>query len=427
MLQVTVARLRSLWPGEEICVFTSDPAALLRYCPGVTPVELPDAPVWCTDRYFAGWLHEWLSGSLAEWFTGVYVAVACRSPFLREQLLTLRSTLSREERRSLRDFLRAIATSRLLVVSGGGGIGDFFSAYSNLVLLALQCAQRREIPTAMFSHGFAPLTSPHLKAKASAILPKVDLIALREARASQPLLASVGVRFDRVVTTGDDAIELAYDARQKQVGTALGINVRLSRAAGTTDTDLERVRHAIQPLIGSLNTALLPLPVARQRDLDLKAIDRVTNGFDRVQADGRDLDTPAKLIEQIGRCRIVVTGAYHAAVFAMAQGIPAVCLMRSQYSIDRFFGLADQFRSGCYMISLDDHNFPRQLANAVTQAWEEAPRVREQLQGAAVRQVESSQAAYMRLKLLLGQVGGASHVVLPPPESQVVPFRIPNR
>ena len=64
--------------------------------------------------------------------------------------------------------------ARLLVVGGAGGVADHFGDYSNLVLLALQCARRRGIPTAIMGHGFGPLTAPHLRAKAAAVLPKVD-------------------------------------------------------------------------------------------------------------------------------------------------------------------------------------------------------------------------------------------------------------
>ena len=48
MLQVAVARLRASWPWEELRVFTSDPGALARYCPAVTPVPMPDQPASST-------------------------------------------------------------------------------------------------------------------------------------------------------------------------------------------------------------------------------------------------------------------------------------------------------------------------------------------------------------------------------------------
>ena len=51
---------------------------------------------------------------------------------------------------------------------------------------------------------------------------------------------------------------------------------------------------------------------------------------------------PRAIIKRIGRCRVVVTGSYHVAVFALSQGIPAICLANSEYYEIKFRGLADQ-------------------------------------------------------------------------------------
>jgi polysaccharide pyruvyl transferase WcaK-like protein len=272
MLQVAVSRLRTMWPDEELRIFTSDAEALARYCPGVTAVMLPDQPGWCTDRYLGGRLHSWLPERLSDRLADAVVRTGCRAPSVREHLLRLRSTVRQPDRRSLRTFIDTIANARLLVVGGAGGVADHFGDYANLVLLALQCARRRGIPTAIMSHGFGPLTAPHLRAKAAAVLPKVDTIALREARSSRPLLISLGVGLDRVVTTGDDAIELAYEARPAALGRAVGINLRLARAAGATERDIEPVRDGLRRFLSECPAPLAGLPIARQRELDVNAI-----------------------------------------------------------------------------------------------------------------------------------------------------------
>jgi polysaccharide pyruvyl transferase WcaK-like protein len=414
MLQVAVTRLRTLWPDEELRIFTSDAEALARYCPDVTPVMLPDQPGWCTDRYLAGRLHSWLPERLSDRLADAVVRTGCRAPSVREHLLRLRSTVRAPERRTLAAFIDTIAHARLVVVGGAGGVADHFGDYSNLVLLALQCARRRGIPTAIMSHGFGPLTAPHLRAKAAAVLPKVDTIALREARSSQPLLISLGVGLDRVVTTGDDAIELAYVERPAALGRAVGINLRLARAAGATERDIEPVREGLRRFLDVCPAPLAGLPIARQRELDVSAIRLMFDGLNghanhanghagdgASDADaGEDLDTPLKVIRRTGLCRIVVTGAYHAAVFALAQGVPAVCLARTRYFHEKFLGLADQFGAGCHLVSLDDEDLPGQLARTMTLAWNEAPAVRATLWRAAARQIAQGYAAYQRLPTL---------------------------
>jgi colanic acid/amylovoran biosynthesis protein len=404
MLQVAVARLRALWPGEELRIFTSDAAALVEYCPGVTPVMLPDQPQWCTDHYLGGRLHSWLPERWSERLVGVAVNAACRAA-LREHLLRLRSRARPLDRESLRAFLDAIGGSRLLVIGGAGGVADPFNVYSNLVLLALQVARRRGIPTAIMGHGFGPLSVPSLRAKAAAVLPSVDTIAVREALASRPLLASLGVPLDRVVTTGDDAIELAYAERPAAIGDAVGINLRLARSAGATEHDIDPVREGLRLFLASCPAPLVGLPIARQGNLDADAIERMLAGLDAPVAgsgSGSELDTPLKVIRQVSRCRIVVTGAYHAAVFALAQGIPAICLARTQYFFGKFQGLADQFGGrGCHVVSLDGDDLPARLALTMTAAWAEAPVVRDFLCRAAARQIMQGHAAYGRLPALV--------------------------
>jgi polysaccharide pyruvyl transferase WcaK-like protein len=409
MLQVAVTRLRAMWPDEELRVFTSDAEALARYCPEATPVMLPDQPGWCTDRYLGGRLHSWLPERLSDRLADAVVRTGCRAPSVREHLLRLRSTVRAPDRRTLAAFIDTIAHARLLVIGGAGGVADHFGDYANLVLLALQCARRRGIPTAIMSHGFGPLTAPHLRAKAAAVLPKVDTIALREARSSRPLLISLGVGLDRVVTTGDDAIELAYEERPAVLGRAVGINLRLARAAGATEQDIEPVREGLRRFLSVCPAPLAGLPIARQRELDVSAIKLMVaglNGHANGHADdgavdaGQDLDTPLKVIRRTGQCRIVVTGAYHAAVFALAQGVPAVCLARTRYFHEKFLGLADQFGAGCHLVSLDDEDLPGQLARTMTLAWDEAPVVRETLWQAAAHQIAQGRAAYQRLPTL---------------------------
>jgi polysaccharide pyruvyl transferase WcaK-like protein len=220
---------------------------------------------------------------------------------------------------------------------------------------------------------------------------------------------SLGVGLDRVVTTGDDAIELAYEERPAALGRAVGINLRLARAAGATERDVAPVREGLRRFLSVCPAPLAGLPIARQRDLDVSAIKLMVAGLnghanghaDEGAADaGQDLDTPLKVIRRTGQCRIVVTGAYHAAVFALAQGVPAVCLARTRYFHEKFLGLADQFGAGCHVVSLDDEDLPGQLERTMTLAWDEAPVVRETLWQAAAHQIAQGRAAYQRLPTL---------------------------
>jgi len=103
------------------------------------------------------------------------------------------------------------------------------------------------------------------------------------------------------------------------------------------------------------------------------------------------------VIEQIQRCRVLVTGSYHAAVFALAQGTPVVCLANSAYYSDKFLGLLEQFRGGGVVISLHESLLGTRVRDTVMKTWASAEQVRPQLLASAKEQIQLSQAAYQRL------------------------------
>ena len=147
------------------------------------------------------------------------------------------------------------------------------------------------------------------------------------------------------------------------------------------------------------NVPLIPLPIAIHfgtRD-DL-AIKRILIGFDEQSDGGKTLDSPLKVIKQVALCRVVVTGAYHAAVFALAQGIPVVALAKSAYFSNKLLGLEDQFGEGCQTIFLNEPDLPERLKGAIERAWQNADELREPLQTATLRQIELSRRSYERIK-----------------------------
>jgi hypothetical protein len=281
-------------------------------------------------------------------------------------------------------------------------------------LQLLEMANGRGVPTAIFGHGLGPLTDPEIFARAREVLPRVGLVALREGRTGPSLARALGVGPERVVVTGDDAVEVAYESRPAQLGAGIGVNVRVSRSAGVGPGTLQRLRPSLQAFARSRGAPLVPLPISFNERVSAPAGDQKENGtslpdltdsrsirellagWDETSDGGESLRTVRAVIEQVGHCRIVVTGAYHAAVFALAQGISAVCLARSDYFAEKLLGLADQFGRGCEVVSLDSADLESRLSEAMCRAWDDADDVRPGLLEAARRQIECGQGTYRR-------------------------------
>jgi polysaccharide pyruvyl transferase WcaK-like protein len=398
MLQVALARLNNLWPDALIEVFTCAPDKLEKFCENAHPVELSGHTIW----YFPliGRLYQLLPSQLAEYWSEMEWKLRHNSPSLTKSLMQLKLKARPSETKALRTFIKAVYEADLVVATGGGYITDEFEDLATKVLGVLGMAKKLGKPTVMLGQGLGPLENPNLRTKAKAVLPLVDLITLREQRASMPLLNSLGVSPNRVIVTGDDALELAYQARNPELGYGIGVNLRMAKYAEVNVQIVEKVRLALQDYVLKKETQLIPIPIS-QYDSDSKTIQQLLRGYDDKCDGGQSLDTPLKIIKQIGHCRIVVTGSYHAAVFALAQGIPVICLAKSKYYIDKFFGLAEQFGSGCEVILLDDEQLQKKLIFSIDQAWKLAKICRENLLVSAKQQIGCSHVAYQQIYTLV--------------------------
>ncbi len=306
-------------------------------------------------------------------------------------------------------FTRSLDNADLLLICGAGGFYDGSQSWNMEMLDLIEACIQRNIPAVMFGQGFGPLSDPLVLKRAAKILPHVSFITLRGGRGSFDLLRSLGVSQEKVETTGDEALELAYESRSRECGQALGINIRFLASAFTDQNDLESIRPVLHDFARRNNVPLVPVPIAIHRGTrDDLAIKELLVGFDEESDGGVGLDTPLKVIKQVALCRVVVTGAYHAAVFALAQGIPVVALAKSDYFSAKLLGLEDQFGEGCQTVVLNEPDLPRRLQSAIEKAWQNAEEMREPLQAATLRQIELSRRSYDRIQSLAA--GGAKAI-----------------
>jgi colanic acid/amylovoran biosynthesis protein len=227
-------------------------------------------------------------------------------------------------------------------------------------------------------------------------LRQARLITLREGTFGPAILESLGVGPERVLVTGDEAIEVSYNSGVQPQENGIGVNVRLSRGAGLTEEVLPVLREALLEMARSYRARLIAVPISLHHSgtNDAEALRKLLerDSLDRLA----EIRNPMHVIRQVARCRVLITGAYHAAVFALSQGIPAVCLAKSAFFGNKFRGLADQFGCGCELV-FADRDLAAALRNAVDRAWRNADSVRAPLQRAAAQQVVKARQAYTRL------------------------------
>ncbi len=396
MLERTVRRLADAFPGAKIAVVTQRPDRLKRILPGVEPV--PASP-WFRLRVvpvprrfeYARFVRRirWREKLLAGWL-----------PRLAHLGKMCDRWSDAEERDAAARFYRAVRSADAVVAAGGGYINDFYHEHAWKVLATLGLAQGMRKPTAMFGIGLGPVSREELVQHGGPILRRLRLLGLREPELSPAEARRLGVPQERIIVTGDDAVAIAAasPAPPAEARRGIGVNLRLSDSAQVPPEALPRVRSAARTAAGRHGATLVPL-IVRTADSPRNDVDALESLFGPGGIDlgrAREILTPQQAMEEIARCRVVVTGAYHNAVFALAMGVPVVGLTKSTYYAAKLHGVARQFGGGMSVLLLDDPDLETKLVEEVGRLWYEAPTLHAPLLAAAGRQVALSDEAYER-------------------------------
>jgi len=389
MLQVAVRRLRARFPKHRIEVVTGHSPRLRA--------EVPEAHPVCSR---GGWL-----AAFGVPDPPMLDAMAARHPVVGHVLDKLGGRIGHPERlgRSPSAFGRKLENTALVVASGGGYIADDFAEWTAPVLENLAAAQARGIPTALLGQGLGPVAKgTPFHSLASTTVAGAHHVFVREEAVAPALLAEWGLPQERVRFTGDDALADAARHRRDGIGDALGVNVRAARYTGIDQSALNTIGRVAGRLASRHGAPIVGIPISRvsvESDHDvLRGILEDHPGFDH-----SDPPTTAQAtMATAARCRVVLATSYHAVVFALACGIPSVCIVATPYYGAKMGGLADQFGPACRTVSADDDRFAEQLEDAIETAWTEADALRDSARAAADRRIADAEAAY---DLLISTVG----------------------
>ena len=385
MLQSCIARLWSQWPDAEIMVIAHEPARLASYCPGTIAIGRTFADRW-PARTFPRKLRLMLDQA---WKMG--------APYLPGR------PRAGSPPGGPRTAIQAVREADLVVASGGGYLTDFWWWHAVGVLSLLALAQRLGKPTAMFGQGIGPVRGRVLRAQARVVAPRLAVLGLREDR--NDAAVSLGAPAAMVCLTGDDAFELAV-AQEVAGGGALGVNVRVAGYARVDETTAARVGDQVLAIAAELGAPLIALPVSRYRaDADLAALRALLRPADaRAVLTLDDITSPQELVAAVARCRAIVTGSYHVAVFGLAQGVPVVCLTRSSYYDAKFAGLGALFPRACFVVSLGPED-TASLRSAIMEAWNLPSPERATARDTSERLRSAGREAYARFRAALDPPG----------------------
>lgn len=406
MLQRTVWRLRETFPGAQIAVVTERPERLRAVLEDVEPVpaspwfRLRTVPI--PRRFEYARLVRGLRWREPTW--------AGRTPRLARLGKRLDFHATPDERAAADAFYEQVRAADAVVAAGGGYINDFYHEHAWKVLATLSLAQGLRRPTAMFGAGLGPITRHDLRWRAGQILPRLRVLALREAALGPRVVRELCATDVQIVISGDDAVPVALRQAVGPISdrNAIGVNLRLSADAEVPESALASVREGIEHAAARHAATIVPLVIRTQLSPvnDVTSAERIFGPAIDLSA-ARTVTTPQQALQQVARCRVVVTGAYHNAVFALSMGIPVVGLCRSTYYTAKLRGVAEGFGTGMSIISLDDPALSQRLPAEIARWWTQAASVAAPLRDAARRQTELGESAYGQFLTAVGPVRSA--------------------
>lgn len=394
MLEVSLRRLRRLWPDAIIGVHSVAPERLLAIDPALEIVDPIGSAGFCWETRLVGDAPVHAPGAVAldlgrrlrrRW---PRLAAGVGEAFLQAKALGLGRVAK---------YVAAVEKADLVLLSGAGSLNDAFRRTAFRRLETLELGTSSGATTALFSQGIGPIHDAVLRRRAAEVLSHVDFVGLREGVAGPPLLRALGVPPARWAVTGDDAIAAGFAARPGARGGAIGVSLRVAPYSGVGPELVDAVGCTVREAARRHGAALVPVPIAFASAGDDLPVARKLIGTEVPRLEGSRSWNAAELLRTVGECRVVVAGSYHAAVFALSMGVPAVTIAASEYYTDKFQGLAGQFGDDCSVVLADPPDFAGRLAGAVDRAWASAEESRDRLLEAAERQIALSEAAYERL------------------------------
>jgi len=387
---VALRRLRSLWPASEVGILAERPEAMTALLPGTIPVSVDGLRARLADWGLSGYG----GGTTSMGFLARTVARKLRlSEGTRDVVGQRFGSLLGAGGESFRRFRGELERFELIVFSGAVGFSDRFPVGSRLLLELVAMAAESRIPYVFFSHTFGPCDRPFLASRAGQAVRGAAFVAVRDPATTPGFLRRWGIGTDGIPVTGDDAVELAFESAPEELGNAVGLNLRVANYAGSGGSLVELLAPVVREFVRSQRTVLVPLPIAFHDGAD--DVGRLTEAFRHCGlAAWAPPRSPEALLADVGRCRVVVTGAYHAAVFALSEGIPTVCLTRSAFYDEKFSGLRQLFGDGCLIVNVRRDEDVAGVGALLEEMWRGADELRARLLEAAANQVTLSRAAW---------------------------------
>lgn len=370
MLQAACVLIKRFRPKARVQVFTTAPDRLLQLCPGVEAVAPSGQAAWQAAKYFPI-PRRILPLAMREWVFRKEKDCKYANPTRALPVMLNRADFQAHHAASVKPWIAAIESADAVIVTGGGFFTDAFGAHLEGLLHTLSWAREKKRMTAFFGQGLGPLNDPRLRKLAGVALRGADWVTLRENIMGPALGKELKCDTKAWKTTGDDAFALlASEPTEMTDGQLIGINLRVAAYSNVDSSIRQRITDALAAVQSRFKNAWMPLPVDLSRESgDEIQVKRCISAAG-ISADYQKPDTPKDLWALVQHCRLVITGSYHAAVFALSAGVPVIGLAANAYYQTKFAGLQAFFPDGVRIVDSHVEDITSELKLGVEWGWQ---------------------------------------------------------
>ena len=382
MCKVAVDRVRAADPNADVRVVSVSEELLDHHGMGhATAVDEGPWLVW--SRPVVAWLHRAGHPRVRA------VPFTWPKPFI---------TLARAARQvsglgQAKQFIDEVLGADCIVLCGQGALHDGSSRRAARIASLVRLAGAGGVPIVAASQGIGPLDDAGLRRIVAEALREVDRLGLRDADGSVAALSSLGLAPSSWTVTGDDAIEWVLGHGTPAPEDRIGISLRDNKAAGVPGDVAEVVSRAVEAVHPGIAVEAVSMMEQPRAVSDAAVLAEVRPAGSTVTAHDAE---PAASLAALARCRLVITGTYHAAVFAQSLGVPAICLASTPYYGLKMRGVLDQFGgTGGTVLDPSSPSFEADLADALATWWEPDPAVASTLRASAAAQADASREFFL--------------------------------
>lgn len=401
MLAATHLRISRECPGAEMMVPVTDNANLSKVSPQLTPLVdyVDDRDSWISQQTDKA--HRWSGGTIGKALRKIRGA---QSHSIKTSTLP-RELWKTENLRAIdQPWVQHIREADLVIACGGGYFCDDHFFHAQRIALSLAIARAHGIPTALLGQGLGPIVFDETRHVLTQALRGAHAVALREAASGPEIIRTLNLDIPLTVT-GDDALGLLPQPLLPDADppTAMALNIRAAPYAGVSHEIARQICTLVHEIARDHQCELLPIPITtNEGESDLDSL----VGLDATPPQPVSYATVTEhvnsTLQALAQARILVTGSYHAALFAAVSGVPVIALAANQYYQGKFTGLAGQFPNHPILICTPDQ-ITRQRIKAVIEQYPVDPA--RNLDDISRQQDAGQYACSMALSALNARVG----------------------